>query len=124
MGKLLYKKEQYKSAVDILTKASNIKNQKYQLSCPESDKIISDILEITNNNPYDLKIDNRESIIVDYNSQKGFGFILDEVYGKIFVHISNIKNANCKELKGKKVLYSIEKNNKGYYAVNVNIKED
>lgn len=124
LGKLLYKKEQYKSAFDILTKASNIKNQKYQLSCPESDKIISDILEITNNNPYDSKIDSRESIIVDYNSQKGFGFILDEVYGKIFVHISNIKNANCKELKGKKVLYSIEKNNKGYYAVNVNIKED
>lgn len=124
LGKLLYKKEQYKSAVDTLTKASRIKMQKFQLSCPEADKLISEILETTNNNPYDLQFDKKESIIVDYNPQKCFGFIDDKEYGKVFIHISNVKNANSKDLKGKKVLYNVEKTDKGYCALNVNIKED
>ena len=59
-----------------------------------------------------------------FNAEKGFGFIEDKEYGKIFVHISNIKNANSKDLKGKKVLYNVEKTDKGYCALNVTIKED
>lgn len=124
LGKLLYKKEQYKSAVDTLAQANKMKMRKFQLSCPEADKLIAKILEITNNNPYDSQFDKKESIIVDYNPQKGFGFISDKKYGKIFVHISNIKNANSKDLKGKKVLFNIEKTDKGYCAFNVDIKED
>lgn len=112
LGYLYYKKQQYKSSIDVLSKASKLKMQKFQLSCPKSDNLISEILAITNNKPYDLQFSKTESFIVDYNLKKGFGFILDKQYGKVFVHISNIKNANSKDLKGKKVLYCVEKNDK------------
>ena len=124
LGKLLYKNNQYKSAVEALTKANNLKVQRFQLSCPEATQLIAEILKKTNNNPCDEKSDIKESIIVDYNSQKGFGFILDKEFGKVFIHITNIKNAVTKDLKGKKVLYNVEKNDKGYNALNAIIKED
>ena len=58
--------------------------------------------------------DEKEVSKIDHNLKTLTSFIEDKEYGKIFVHISNIKNENSKDLKGKKVLYNVEKTDKGY----------
>jgi cold shock CspA family protein len=63
------------------------------------------------------------------NQQKGYGFIEQEnKTGQIiFVHISDfspkISNEDFGVLKGAKVIYSIEKNDKGLQAKRVHIVE-
>lgn len=122
LGNLLFKNKKYKSAIDALKTANNLRMKKYSLSCPEANETISNILKITGDNPYDENIEKREGIITDFNLQKGFGFIFDKEYGKVFVHISNVKNIKSKDLKDKKVFYNIKKSNKGYSALDVYIK--
>lgn len=119
LGKIYYKNKQYKSAVYALKKANDVKLKKFNLSCPEADTLISNILLETNNNPYDESVNKKESIISEYNLHKGFSFISDNEYGRVFVHISNIKNAKTKDLKGRIVTYKIELTEKGYNATNV-----
>ena len=56
-----------------------------------------------------------------FNSQKGFGFITNEVNGEdIFVHFSGIASNGFKSLEdGQSVTFDITNGNRGLQAVNV-----
>ena len=60
-----------------------------------------------------------QGYVIHFNEEKGYGFIgSDEYEENIFVHISQVKNAD--ELsKGQTVHFSLEKTKKGLAAINV-----
>lgn len=60
-----------------------------------------------------------------FNETKGFGFITPDAGGdEVFVHFSNIKTQGFKTLKeGQRVSYDVEKDAKGWKAVNVQVIE-
>ncbi len=62
-----------------------------------------------------------------FNSQRGFGFIVDEndVTEQFFVHFSSINMDGYKELKeDQKVEFTLVSTDKGIQATNVTIIED
>jgi CspA family cold shock protein len=58
-----------------------------------------------------------------FNSQKGFGFITNDNGGEdVFVHYSGIASNGFKSLEeGQKVMFDLEKGQRGMQAVNVTI---
>ena len=53
-----------------------------------------------------------------YNRSKGYGFIYSKESKKIFVHVTDMKD----RIKvGDKVVFEVEKNNKGFRARNVEL---
>jgi CspA family cold shock protein len=58
-----------------------------------------------------------------FNAQKGFGFITNDNGGEdVFVHFSGIASTGFKTLEeGQKVMFDLEKGQRGMQAVNVTI---
>ncbi len=58
-----------------------------------------------------------------FNAQKGFGFITNDNGGEdVFVHFSGIASQGFKTLEeGQKVIFDLEKGQRGMQAVNVTI---
>ena len=62
----------------------------------------------------------REGTVKWFNVKKGFGFILDEQEGDVFVHFSQIEGEGNRQLKeGELVEYEIVKGEKGPKAARV-----
>ena len=117
-------KQLYKTAIISFEKARLLKQNDYNLDCVEAIGQIDEINSLTNNNPTDavcLESPNKSTQtgkIVKYNSDKGFGFILDsETSQNVFFHISNVMYNGVKT--GQKVSYNIEKTKKGLNAIEI-----
>lgn len=55
-----------------------------------------------------------------FNEKKGFGFIVDDQHGDVFVHYSAIKSDGFRTLRdGQAVSYGITMSNKGPQAIDV-----
>jgi len=64
-----------------------------------------------------------QGIVINYNSEKGYGFIETSTYEEnLFVHISEVHNAKELEI-GQKVEFEVEKNARGLAAIDVTAKE-
>lgn len=60
-----------------------------------------------------------QGIIINYNEEKGYGFIKTSVYEEnVFVHIKEVKNAKELEV-GQSVTFEVVNNPKGLAAINV-----
>ena len=61
-----------------------------------------------------------QGYIVNFNAEKGYGFIRsnEQEEENIFVHISKVKNSKTLE-QGQKVTFNIQKTNRGLSAINV-----
>jgi uncharacterized membrane protein YsdA (DUF1294 family)/cold shock CspA family protein len=67
----------------------------------------------------------KKGIITKWNDDKGFGFILPNDSQKtIFVHIKSFTDRNVRPIENQKVTYTLEKNDKGYAAINVSRATD
>ena len=53
-----------------------------------------------------------------FNTQKGFGFIVDEAGNEIFVHVTNLKD-EIRE--NDSVMFDVEQNQRGLMAINVRV---
>ena len=124
LGELQIKNRKYRSAINSLSKANDFKLKKFNLACPEANEKIIEILSNSNNNPCDEDEEKRIGEIIDYNITRGFGFIHDKEFGKVFFHISDIINFGSKEIKNKSVIYNLQKTDKGYKAINIRIKNE
>jgi len=67
----------------------------------------------------------KRGTIHKWNDEKGFGFITPNDSNKtIFVHIKSFTDRNVRPIENQKVTYTLEKNDKGYAAINVSRTTD
>ena len=67
----------------------------------------------------------QKGLLSKWNDDKGFGFILPNDSKKtIFVHIKSFTDRNVRPVENQKVTYTLEKNDKGYAAINVSRTTD
>ena len=84
-----------------------IKAESIEIGIPKSDSV-------ADNDP------NRKGIVSFFNSEKGFGFIVDSVTKEsIFVHINSVEAEELKE--NNAVTFEVEMGQKGPTAVNVKL---
>lgn len=93
LGTIYFKNGRYKTAINNLVKANDIKVKMFKISCPEANQLIFKINELTANHPSDsCSTKCNIGIIEYYNDKKGYGFINDHANGKIFFHITEIED--------------------------------
>ena len=67
----------------------------------------------------------KQGVISKWNDEKGFGFIMPNDSKKtVFVHIKSFTDRNVRPVENQKVTYTLEKNDKGYAAINVSRSTD
>lgn len=123
-GYVLKEMKQYLKALEHFKKARILKQEKYNIDCVEAFKLIEEINDLTNNNPFDeplaINNPNKKGIIEKYNNERGFGFIRDnESKESIFFHISDFTGSIART--GDLVSYSIEESPKGLKAIKISL---
>ena len=125
-GKVNKDLEKYKTAVDYLEKARVIKQNRYNSDEPEALKLIEEINIITNNNPYDIRVEvdstkSQTGFINKYNEARGFGFIkADSDSADYFFHITAVRFKQ-KPAVGMRVSFEVTQTEKGNNAVNIEV---
>ncbi len=117
----------YPQAFQELTKAINVRKDKYNLDFPEVSQKLEEVIEYAKNNGIDLSADKPilESkpmgTITNYNATRGFGFIKMNSGEDLFFHISSVTNPDMIEV-GRGVHFGIEETPKGKRAKEVKIQ--
>ena len=125
-GKVYKELEEYRTAVDYLEKARAIKQNKYNRDEPDALKLIEEINIITNNNPYDLRVEvdsakSQTGYINKYNEIRGFGFIKADLdSADYFFHITAVRFKQ-KPAVGMRVSFEVTQTEKGNNAINIEV---
>lgn len=117
-GKVCYEKAMYREAYDYLQKARTQKQKDYNLDLPEAIELMDKIIQVTNN--FALCEDKQcEGVISQYNTERGFGFIIVQTdTERYFFHISQLANMPQPKV-GTRVKFTKEKTPKGYQAKDI-----
>ncbi len=134
LAKILFDVALLKRALEEVEQAIILKQEKYDSTFDDAEQLKRKILEQIKETDYsdddvekisyyfkDNKATRAEGYVIQYNSDRGFGFILSQ-NNKYFFHINEVKRYDQNKIKiNSKLEFTPSINNKGSMAINIKI---